>query len=80
MAHEMTEIQDIPTTTIESFFNCDDTSNNLKKFVDSIKQVKEQNEPTYFWPTENDPNSQEVINWAINNATEIFPNLASENM
>lgn len=71
-------IQDVPMVSFSSFFSDEDTTQNLKKFIGSIGKEKSQDDENYYWPTEIDPNAQEVITWAIDNTSSIFPNLTQE--
>lgn len=71
-------IQDVPMVDFTSFFSNEDTSQNLKKFLDSIGKEKKQDQINYFWPTEIDPNAHDVVNWAIDNSATVFPNLTNE--
>lgn len=71
-------IQDVPMVDFSSFFTDEDTTQNLNKFLESVGKEKKQDEVNYYWPTEIDPNAQEVIDWAIDNSSSIFPNLIRE--
>lgn len=80
MTHDTSQfvIQDAPVVDLTSFFSEEDTTQNLQKFIDSIGKEKKQDEINYYWPTEIDPNAHEVIKWAIENSSSIFPNLVKE--
>lgn len=67
-----------PCGELADIFATDDRTERLKEFLASYKDVKEIDEPKYYWPTETDPHASEVVSWIHENFDTVFPNIASK--
>lgn len=61
---------------LSDVFATDDRSQALKDFLATYKDLKDIEEPKYYWPTETDPRAPEVANWMRVNFDTVFPNIA----
>jgi hypothetical protein len=63
------------TRNLSDVFGCEDTTEQLKHFLNHYCDLKDLDPPAYYWPTEKDPHTAEVLQWQEQNLAHLLPSV-----